>query len=68
MVKILKHWGVHETFGFIITLLSVKYEILKIIKSQELEFTRQHLKTMAGKGRQNEKASYEAAQGAWDSD
>ncbi len=28
-MKILKHWGVHETFGFIITPLSVKFGILQ---------------------------------------
>ncbi len=31
MIKALKHLGVHEIFGFIITLLSVKYGILKIL-------------------------------------
>ena len=30
MIKNLKHLGVHEIFGFIIILLSVKYGILKI--------------------------------------
>jgi hypothetical protein len=29
MIKIYKNWGVREIFGFIITLLSVKYVILK---------------------------------------
>jgi len=29
MIKNIKHRGVHDIFGFIITLLSVKYEIFK---------------------------------------